>query len=96
VTFYDGAVAIGSATLDAGVATFSTAALTKGSHSLTAVYGGDAGFQASTSAAVTHVVSADGGGGCNCNSSSGSGLPSAFLTLLAVMFLRSRRKRAQT
>jgi len=57
VTFMDGSTAIGTAALNAaGVATLNTAALTVGTHQLTAVYGGDAAFAGSASAAVAHVV----------------------------------------
>ena len=54
VTFKAGATALGPVTtLDAlGQATFTTSALTVGSHSITAVYGGDANFATSTSAAL--------------------------------------------
>jgi len=60
VTFKDGANAIGTGTLSttAGVttATFSTSALTSGSHSITAVYGSDTNFSGSTSSALTQNV----------------------------------------
>jgi Autotransporter beta-domain/IPT/TIG domain len=42
VTFSDGGTQIGSATLSAGVAAFTIASLSIGSHSITAAYGGDA------------------------------------------------------
>jgi hypothetical protein len=56
VTFYDGATALGSATLSGGTATFTTALLSVGGHSITAVYGGDANFAASTSSTLTQTV----------------------------------------
>ena len=57
VTFRDGASAIGGpVTLAAGVATFATSSLVVGSHSITAVYGGDGQFGASTSAALAQAV----------------------------------------
>ena len=56
VTFNDGGTAIGTATLTAGVATFSTSALTAGVHTITARYAGNAGFTASTSAALLQTV----------------------------------------
>jgi len=60
VTFMDGATTLGSGTLDgSGVATFSDAALGVGSHSITAVYVGDADFTTSTSPIVTQVVNQD-------------------------------------
>ena len=56
VTFKDGATVIGTATLSAGVATLTTTALTRGAHSITASYGGGAGFNASTSAVLQQTV----------------------------------------
>ncbi len=57
VTFKDGATTLGTGTLNAqGVATFATAALSVGTHQITATYGGDAGFNASTSAVLTQTV----------------------------------------
>jgi hypothetical protein len=57
VTFKDGATTLGTGTLHgAGQATFTTSALTVGSHSITAVYGGDASNAASTSAPLTQAV----------------------------------------
>ena len=60
VTFKDGATAIGTATLGATESTSITVStFARGSHSLTAVYGGSPDFQTSTSAAVTQVVNAE-------------------------------------
>src|SRR6185437_8799686 len=57
VTFMDGATTLGTATLDGtGTATFTTGALAAGTHSVTAVYGGDANFAASTSSATSQEV----------------------------------------
>jgi hypothetical protein len=57
VTFKDGTTSLGTATLDAtGNATISTSALSVGSHSITAVYGGDGNFNTGTSTAVTQTV----------------------------------------
>jgi hypothetical protein len=57
VTFKNGAVALGTATLNvSGVAIFSTSALSVGAHSVTAVYGGSVDFLASTSAALSQTV----------------------------------------
>jgi hypothetical protein len=51
------ATVIGIGTLNAqGVATFSTAALSQGSHSIVATYGGDANFAVSASTALTEVI----------------------------------------
>ncbi|WBP85190.1 Ig-like domain repeat protein [Kitasatospora cathayae] len=58
VSFFDGATLLGTATLVAGVATFTTSALSVGSHALTAVYGGDTSFNGSTSPVDTQTVNA--------------------------------------
>jgi hypothetical protein len=56
ISFYDGATFLGSGTLSGGVASLTTTSLSIGSHSLTAVYGGDAGFTGSTSPVYTQTV----------------------------------------
>jgi hypothetical protein len=57
VTFKDGATTLGTGTLNASAqATFATASLSIGTHSITAVYGGDALNLASTSAALSQAV----------------------------------------
>ena len=57
MTFLDGATSLGTGTLNAsGVATFSTSALSVGTHSITAAYGGDTNDAGSTSAALTQTV----------------------------------------
>ena len=56
VTFMDGATTVGTGTLTGGVAAFTTAALSVGHHNITAVYGGDASFNASTSTSVDQEV----------------------------------------
>ena len=56
VTFMDGANTIGSAPVNAGVATLVTSALSAGAHSITAVYSGDANFNTSTSSALAQNV----------------------------------------
>jgi Subtilase family/Bacterial Ig-like domain (group 3)/Bacterial cadherin-like domain/Bacterial Ig domain len=57
VTFKDGATTLGTGPLNAGgVATFTTSALTAGTHSITVAYSGDANFNISTSDAVSQVV----------------------------------------
>jgi hypothetical protein len=61
VTFKDGTATLGTGALDGtGHATFTTSALTVASHSITAVYGGSASFNGSTSSAVTQTVNKDG------------------------------------
>jgi hypothetical protein len=57
VTFLDGTTTLGTATLNSSAqATFTTSSLGAGSHSITAVYGSDANYAASTSASLTEVV----------------------------------------
>ena len=56
VAFFDGATSLGTGTVTAGQATLSTSALAAGSHSITAVYSGDATFATSTSAVLTQTV----------------------------------------
>jgi hypothetical protein len=57
VTFLDGPTVIGTGTINAaGTATFTTSTLTIGSHPITASYGGDSAYNASTSAVLTEVV----------------------------------------
>jgi hypothetical protein len=59
VTFKDGATTLGTGTLIAGKATFTTSGLSLGSHSITAIYAGGTNFFGSTSAALTqHVLAA--------------------------------------
>lgn len=57
VTFYDGTTELGAETLSSGVATYTTSALTVGSHTIKAVYGGDASHE-SASASLVQVVEA--------------------------------------
>ena len=53
VTFKDGSTTLGSpVALSGGTATISTSQLAVGSHSITAVYGGDTNFTTSTSSAL--------------------------------------------
>ena len=56
VTFKDGATTLGTGTLSGGTATYSTSGLTTGDHSITAEYGGDGSYAASTSSALTQTV----------------------------------------
>jgi uncharacterized protein (UPF0548 family) len=61
VNFLDGTTQIGSGSLNgSGTATFSTSTLAAGTHSITAVYGGDSNFNGSTSTAESVVVSTSG------------------------------------
>jgi hypothetical protein len=59
VSFYDSSTLLGTGTLSSGVATLSlsgTSSLAGGSHSLTAVYGGDSNYTTVTSSAVSLTV----------------------------------------
>jgi hypothetical protein len=57
VTFKDGTITLGTATLDnTGTATFTTTALAIGSHPISAVYAGDNNFNGSTSGVLTETV----------------------------------------
>ncbi len=56
VTFYDGTTALKTVALSGGAAKFTTSTLTSGTHSITAVYGGNSNFSGSTSAPVNQVV----------------------------------------
>jgi len=57
VSFMDGASMLGTGTLDSnGTATFSTSGLTLGTHAITAEYGGDTNYTASTSPVLAQVV----------------------------------------
>jgi hypothetical protein len=57
VSFEDGGTTLGSATLNAGgTATLTTASLSFGAHTLTAVYSGDTNHTASTSPAVSEQI----------------------------------------
>ncbi len=58
VTFFEGASVLASVALDsAGQAVFATSSLAVGSHSVTAVYGGDGVYATSSSTPLTQVVS---------------------------------------
>jgi predicted small lipoprotein YifL len=59
VTFMDDMTALGTGTLSGGEATFSTSTLTVGVHSITAQYGGDTNFSASTSSPIIQTVEQD-------------------------------------
>jgi hypothetical protein len=55
VTFKDGTSTLRAATLRGGIATFSTSSLKHGQHRITAAYGGDGNFKASTGSLVQTV-----------------------------------------
>ena len=55
-SFFDGTTLLGNGTLSGGVAIFTTSSLVVGSHSITALYSGDANFVGVTSSKLTEVV----------------------------------------
>ena len=65
VTFYNGSTALGSATLTSGVARLTTTFSTAGTQVLTATYLGSSAYAASTSAAVSVVISASSTASCS-------------------------------
>ena len=56
VTFSDGTTTLGTGTISGTTATFTTTTLPVGTHPVTAVYGGDANYNAATSAVDNQVV----------------------------------------
>lgn len=56
VTFLDGTVSLGTATVSSNAAQLAVSSLSAGSHSITSKYNGDANFSGSTSAALTQTV----------------------------------------
>jgi hypothetical protein len=56
VTFLDGTTTLGTGTVAKGLANYTSAALAVGTHSITAVYGGDSNFTTATSAALAQTV----------------------------------------
>ena len=60
VTFYDGGTDLGSVPVSQGVATYTTASLAPGSHSIVAEYSEDPNFSGSNSTALTETVGQDG------------------------------------
>jgi hypothetical protein len=59
VTFMDGTTSLGTGALNGnGIASFSTAALSVGSHSISAVYSGDTNFAGSSSTVLNQIVNA--------------------------------------
>jgi len=56
VSFYDGTALLGAGTLAGGSASLTTSSLAKGTHSIKAVYGGDANVNGATSAVLSQTV----------------------------------------
>ncbi len=80
VNFFDSGKQIGTGTLNAGVATFSTSSLTAGTHTITGTYSGDSTYVTSTSADVIVVVTAPDFKISSSNLSPGSVAPGASAT----------------
>ncbi len=57
VTFKDGTTILGTASLVNGQATFTSSSLSIGTHQITAVYGGNSNYSASTSVVLNQVIS---------------------------------------
>jgi hypothetical protein len=74
VAFNDGTTSLGNVTLDTnGAANLTTSALTVGTHAITAAYGGDSNYAASTSTTLSQVVLAPGVDGGAGDGGSGDG-----------------------
>jgi len=58
VSFYDGSTLLGKTDAANGAATFTTASLSVGTHSVTAIYAGDANFNPATSSPAAVTISA--------------------------------------
>lgn len=58
VQFFDGATLLGTSALTGATATLTSSALAQGTHPITAVYGGDANNQTSTSPVLDQIVGA--------------------------------------
>jgi len=56
VSFYDGAMLLGTQVLSSGSAAYTTSTLAAGAHSITAAYSGDGNFAAVTSSAISEIV----------------------------------------
>jgi hypothetical protein len=74
VTFMDGSTSLGSATVSANSAQVTVSALTVGTHTITAVYTGNANLSGSTSAALSQVVN----GAATTTTVTSSSNPSTF------------------
>ena len=56
VTFFNGSTQLGTGTLNAGTATYTTSSLAGGAYQITATYSGDTNFATSTSSALTQNI----------------------------------------
>jgi sugar lactone lactonase YvrE len=72
VQFLDGTTVLGTGTLSNGLASLATSALTQGTHSITAVYGGDSADAGSTSGALSQSMKLSAGMTAGLNPSPGT------------------------
>ena len=84
VTFLDGTTPLAASTLSGGAATLTVSSLAMGTHSITAVYSGDANFLGTTSATLSQSVIdfgvTAGGGGSGGGGGGNSGTPTQTIT----------------
>jgi phosphate transport system substrate-binding protein len=73
VAFLDNGATLGTTTASGGVASLTASAVATGSHTITAVYSGDATHGGSTSPAITVTVAAGGGSGPGATGGTGAG-----------------------
>ncbi len=95
VTFVDGETVLGSSALAQGTATLDISTLGAGTHSITAVYSGDASFAASTSPTVQVTVNAPAPPPARRNWALIGGLLAAILLGLFLLLLLLRRRKKQ-
>jgi len=89
VTFKDGETVLGSSTLTNGTATYATSTLSAGTHSITAVYGGDPNFAGNTSSPVPLTVKTPSG----VNWGLIAGIIAAVVLIGLLLFLLFRRRK---
>lgn len=77
VTWWDGTTELGSFALSGNSASLTTSSLPLGSHSITANYGGDIAFAASTSAVLLQQVKGSAGSGASAASTTSTSLTSS-------------------
>ena len=95
VTFKDGETLLGTSTLSNGVATYDTSDLSVGTHSITAVYSGDANFASSTSPIATLTVTKAGGVNWGLIGGIIAAVIIGLFLLFLLLFSRRRKKPEQ-